>query len=537
LSDPDRDITDAGKPGGGAPMLRVRDLSIAHGSGRTLLEGVDLTLHAGEIVILAGPSGSGKSTLVNLLCGAIDPAGGGWRTSGTVAYGDNLDDLATDRVTVGGVVFQNFALFDDLTVRENLEIAAQHNPAIGDKLRTAIDGLLVDIDRSIPVNAASGGQRQRIAIARTLLGNHPLLFLDEPNSGLDVSASRRLSELIRDLARDIGIPVIVIAHHFRHLLDIADRVVMLDPVAHDLIDVATDSAAIEAELERMEAGEPRPAPVEKDEDASYQDDHAPLAPLPVTGGGRTGGWRFGWGAKFLLGYLWELCFAPSALLFVGLGSIIVGFVTTWFIFMYLPFRDYILPIIHSDALAGVAFAELRVMAPLFAAVLISVRNSALISADVGHKVYSDQIKSMRNLNIPHQIYINLMVLLSSAVAAVFLAAVSVSLTAWVAMETWAYIFPDSSTYQWRDQYFQRLWPPGQPILIGVDWIIVKAVPSVLGAAAISLYFGYRPKSDILDINKAIAQSLIWGLSFVLTWQSILTLVEFKQVSARLEATF
>ena len=122
--------------------------------------------------------------------------------------------------------------------------------------------------------------------------------------------------------------------------------------------------------------------------------------------------------RFFLRYIWELCFAPSALLFVGLGCTIVGFVTTWFIFMYLPFREYLLPIIHSDALAGLAFSELRVLAPLMAAVLISVRNSSLITASIGHKVYSDQIKAMRNLNVPHRLYINTMVMAASGVAAV-----------------------------------------------------------------------------------------------------------------------
>ena len=128
-------------------------------------------------------------------------------------------------------------------------------------------------------------------------------------------------------------------------------------------------------------------------------------------------------------------------------------------------------------------------------------------------------------------------LLSSAVAAVVLTTASVSLTAWVAMVTWAQIFPEGSTYLWRDQYFQRLWPPGELLMVGTDWILIKAIPSIMGASAIALYFGYRPKTDVVDINKAIAESLIWGLSFVLTWQSILTLIEFKQVSARLEATF
>ena len=287
--------------------------------------------------------------------------------------------------------------------------------------------------------------------------------------------------------------MIVVAHHFRHLIDVADRVLILDPNVHDLIEVPLDSAAIEAALERIENTEP---PDHVHLDAPHTDAPAVETQTQASDARRqirttAGSWRLSWAVRFLLGYLWELCFAPSALLFVGLGSVIVGFVATWFIFMYLPFRDYLMPIIHSDALAGLAYSELRVMAPLIAAVLISIRNSALIGADVGHKVYSDQIKSMRNLNVPHRIYINLMVLLSSSVAAIVLAAASVALTAWVAMETWAYIFPESSTYMWRDQYFQRLWPPGQVMLVGTDWILAKTIPSILGASAIALSRHHR----------------------------------------------
>src|SRR3546814_11777835 len=99
-------------------------------------------------------------------------------------------------------------------------------------------------------------------------------------------------------------------------------------------------------------------------------------------------WRLGWALRFFFGYLWELCFAPSALLFVGLGSVIVGFVTTWFIFQYLPFRDLLMPIIHSDALAGLPFRELRVLAPPTTALLTSTSNDALHTAYPGHKSYT-----------------------------------------------------------------------------------------------------------------------------------------------------
>src|SRR3546814_1459366 len=109
------------------------------------------------------------------------------------------------------------------------------------------------------------------------------------------------------------------------------------------------------------------------------------------------------------------------------------------------------------------------------------------------------------------------------VASVVLVLMSECLTGWVAMVTWAYIFPEESTYMWRDQYFQRLWPPGQVLMDGTGWIAAKAVPSIVGAAAISLYFGYRPKSTVVDINQSIEKALIWGLSFVLIWQSVLPL--------------
>lgn len=527
--------TPEGRPSTGTPVVAVENLTIAQPHGRVLLHEANFSLAAGEVVILAGPSGSGKSTLVNLLSGAISAADEGWRIAGHVSYGGTRVDMSRERITLGGVVFQNFALFDELTVGQNLAIAADHNEDVGDALIAAIDGLLKDVDRHVPVNNCSGGQRQRVAIARTLLGNHPVLFLDEPNSGLDVSASKRLAELVRSLSTEIGVPVVIIAHHYRHLIDVADRVLMLDPRRHALVELPADSERLERELESVEA---HPDDTGSDVGELIAPERATAAVAVAAGPMRSSTmWRTAWTLRFLAGYLWELCFSPSALLFVGLGSVIVGFVTTWFIFQYLPFRDLLLPIIHSDALAGVAFAELRVLAPLTTAVLIATRNTALIGADIGHKVYSDQIKAMRNLNVPHDIYLTGAVLTASAVASVVLTLMSECLTGWVAMVTWSYIFPDDSTYLWRDQYFQRLWPPGQWLMDGTDWIAAKAIPSIVGAAAIALYFGYRTKSTVVDINQSIAQALIWGLSFVLIWQSVLTLVEFKFVSARLESTF
>jgi len=525
----------------------VEGLTIEHVNGFRLLENAHLTLHPGEVVILAGPSGCGKSTLLNLLAGTIDPAADGWRLSGTLQFLGHAFDLSRETVTVGGMIFQDFALFNELTVAENLAIAADHNDPVDPAVAQAIDRLLRGVPRDVLIGACSGGQKQRVAIARTLLANHPVLFMDEPNSGLDVAASARLSELVRLLSREAGITVVIIAHHLRELIGAADRVLLLDPRGSTLRELPADGPTVEADLRDLDdqlhhAG----AAKTMEESVVLGGFGGASASAPV--GGRQ--WmrsfrrivrprqvRARWMLAYLYRYLWEHCFAPSGLLFSALGVVIIGFVTTWFIFQYLPFRDLLLPVIHSDTLAGLAFTQERVLAPLVIAVLLITRSVALIGADVGHRVHGNQIKAMRNLNIPYNLYLTTNVLIATGLAATVLVTLAVGATAWVSMSTWMQIFPQDSPHLWRDQYFQRLWPPDVPLMIGIDWIIAKAVPSVLGATMIALYLGYRPKRSATDINTAIAQALIWGMSFVLVWQTALILFEFKAVSARLEATF
>lgn len=527
-----------------AALVAVDDLCIEHVNGFRLLRNVSLSLSPGEVVILTGPSGCGKSTLLNLLAGTIDPAADGWRLSGTLRFMDHAFDLTRETVTVGGVIFQDFALFNELTVAENLAIAADHNDPVSPEVAHAIDHLLTGVPRRVLTGACSGGQKQRVAIARTLLANHPVLFMDEPNSGLDVAASARLGELVRLLSREAGITVVIIAHHLGELLSAADRLLLLDPRTATLRDLPPDGAVVEAELRALDE-DLHHAGAAKTLEESVAVDGPPGAPPGHAPGMmrsfrtlvRPRRMRLRWMLRYLNRYVWEHCFAPSGLLFTALGTFIIGFVTTWFIFQYLPFRDLLLPVIHSDTLAGLAFTQERVLAPLVTAVLLVTRSVALVGADIGYRVQSNQIRAMRNLNIPYNLYLTTNILLATAIAAVVLVTLAIGATAWVSMTTWMQIFPQESPHLWRDLYFQRLWPPDAPLMIGVDWIVAKALPSVVGAIMIALWLGYRPKRSPVDINAAIAQSLIWAMSFVLVWQTALILFEFRAVSARLEATF
>src|SRR5690606_28458650 len=128
-----------------------------------------------------------------------------------------------------GLVFQDNALFDDLSVEENLRIAADHAPT-GARVRDgdAILSLLSDVEPDQAISACSGGQKQRVAIARTLIAGRPVLVLDEPNSGLDIKSSRRLAGLIKSICTERAFPVIIVAHHVDDLLPFADKVLLLD---------------------------------------------------------------------------------------------------------------------------------------------------------------------------------------------------------------------------------------------------------------------------------------------------------------------
>src|SRR5262245_52312213 len=205
--------------------LRVRGLRVALPDGRILIDGVDLEVAAGEVVVLLGGSGAGKSTFARVLFERDELDAAGFEV---VAARLELD---RDQL---GLVPQRGALFDHLDVRGNLELALRHAStapeprpaATGDG--TAPDGAAapddaaawlarVGLDPALaapgtPVTGLSGGQAQRVAVARVLASRRRLLFLDEPSVGLDPHRVRVLARLIREQVQALGISAIVVTH-------------------------------------------------------------------------------------------------------------------------------------------------------------------------------------------------------------------------------------------------------------------------------------------------------------------------------------
>jgi len=207
-------------------VFRVRGLTKVYGSGSAevrALAGVDLDLHAGELVVLLGPSGSGKTTLLNNLGGLDVP------TSGELFYRD-MNLAAADESTLTryrrdsvGFVFQFYNLIPSLTARENValitEIARDPMPA-EDALRLVNLGGRLD---HFPAQL-SGGEQQRVAIARAIAKRPEVLLCDEPTGALDVRTGIVVLEAIEQANRELGTLTIIITHN-AVMADMADRVI------------------------------------------------------------------------------------------------------------------------------------------------------------------------------------------------------------------------------------------------------------------------------------------------------------------------
>lgn len=206
-------------------VLAVKGLRVALPDGRVLIDGVDLSIEPGEVIVLLGGSGAGKSTFARVLFEREELDAAGFEVVSA--------QLDLDRAQLG-LVPQRGALFDHLDVRGNLELALRHadgdtTPKEGEAAewleRVGLDPKLAE--PGTPVTSLSGGQAQRVAVARVLASRRKLLFLDEPSVGLDPHRVRVLARLIREQVKALGISAIVVTHDVALAAGVADKLYLL----------------------------------------------------------------------------------------------------------------------------------------------------------------------------------------------------------------------------------------------------------------------------------------------------------------------
>lgn len=220
------------------PVIRVRDLTMGFGDF-VLMRDLNFDVQRGEVFVILGGSGSGKSTLLKHMIGLYTPQNGHiWVAGADITTADGPEREAILRRV--GVMYQMGALFGSMSLLENVRLPLEVHT---DLPREAMDEIakarlqLVGLGEfaDFMPSEISGGMQKRAAIARAMVLDPEVLFLDEPSAGLDPITSAELDQLILRLARSLGMTIVIVSHELASIFAIADRVIMLDKESKGIV--------------------------------------------------------------------------------------------------------------------------------------------------------------------------------------------------------------------------------------------------------------------------------------------------------------
>ncbi len=518
------------------PAVSIEALTL-HAGAKCILEDARLHVEAGECVLLVGLSGAGKSLTMRLLLGLLHHRTPGFSLSGEVRiFGRPAD--APGRHDAG-IVFQDFGLFDEWNVEENIRFGLDHRPEAPEAPDKLARDLMTEFDlpaAALPAHL-SGGMRQRTALARTLAYDPRLLLFDEPTSGLDPAMAAQVAGRIRATHDAHAKTTLVVTHDLTALRAIADRVILLDPQRREFREVERDR--IEEALEALRETSFAPAAAPPTGDAASPGRRFQTrvsAFLEATGRvveraaltvwALVPRWpRCRWGFRYLL-YDLRLTTLGSALLYVALAGAILGLIVTWFTFSFLPFKPYTEPLLLDRVLGAIGFALFRIMAPGMTALLVAARNGAALAADLGHRSHGRQLEAMRSFGVPPERYLFTNALWAQLLGMPLLLAANYLAARYASLAVFILVHPEQSTHFWA-QEFDRFVLTGGAFPEGMGWIALKMELSALVIAAIAWFQGSSRKDGGRDVAAAVTRTIIWSTLAVLLVQLFVALLEFE----------
>ncbi|MDX1278526.1 ABC transporter ATP-binding protein [Oceanihabitans sediminis] len=211
-------------------MIEVKDLQKSFGDAH-ILKGISTTFENGKTSLIIGQSGSGKTVFLKCLLGLFE------KDSGTITYDGNIyselsDEQKRNLRSEMGMVFQGSALFDSMTIAENVMFplrmfTKQSKSEMQDRVNFVLKRVnLPDAHKKMP-SEASGGMQKRVAIARAIVNNPKYLFCDEPNSGLDPKTAIVIDNLIQEITEEYNITTIINSHDMNSVMEIGEKIVFL----------------------------------------------------------------------------------------------------------------------------------------------------------------------------------------------------------------------------------------------------------------------------------------------------------------------
>jgi len=211
-------------------MIEVKDIKKSFGESE-ILKGITTTFETGKTNLIIGRSGSGKTVMLKTLLGIHTPDEGTISFDGRIYDEMNGDEKRELRTEIG-MVFQGSALFDSMTVEENVAFplkmfSNKRRAEIKERVNQVLERVnLVDANKKFP-SEISGGMQKRVAIARAIVNNPKYLFCDEPNSGLDPETSILIDVLIQEITKEYGMTTVINTHDMNSVLQIGEKIVFL----------------------------------------------------------------------------------------------------------------------------------------------------------------------------------------------------------------------------------------------------------------------------------------------------------------------
>lgn len=527
----------------GVPV-ELRDLTLVAGD-RVLLDRAAARFEPGKVTLIIGPSGAGKSLLLRAIAGLLDRSHAAIEVRGSIRFAQR-ETMHDARQRPVGVVFQQFALFDELSPSQNVKFAHAHQLR-GHRTHengVAPDALLdeLNVPRGVRTSALSGGQQQRLAIARTLTYNPDVILYDEPTSGLDAATAAHVASLIKRTHSSHPKTAIIVTHDYESLTPIADVVYLLDAETRTLrLIEREDWPGLRDRLAPPEIIEREPPPATlrerlsrwwrrmRTEPGAFFETTGrageaavalPLRILPL--------WKSPlWGLRYLAHYL-RLVAGPSAWVYIALTGLIIGFVTTHFIFRYMPYADYTEPLIKEEVLASVGYALYRILIPILATILIAARCGAAVASDVGNKTYGRQIDAMRSFGASPQRYLLTNILYAFFVGAPVLVFVSFAVARLTSLVVFTATYPELGPMFWEQHFHANINVPGQFWYAGTGWVLLKVLCCAIGIALIAYHQGARPKPSNTAVSTAITAAILWSTLYVLVVHFVFAFIEFER---------
>jgi len=513
------------------PCLRFGQLSITLPNGRVLLRDANLEIGGGEFVLLVGGSGSGKTTLLRLIAGLYEPTEGPIPHDGNIGFTRSDGSACHPRV---GLVFQNLALFDELSAEDNVQFALDHGPQGLGATREMARQLLqkLGVPQDTPLSRLSGGERQRVAVARTLAQDPPILLFDEPTTGLDPARARDVAKLLADTHREFGKTVVVVTHDYRPFLPYRPRMVLLDSSRLTLRDIGVDE--LESTLEAQPPHDQESLALDSAGRSFWVENvrrwlEAPgtiVLTILLAAQGMVVGWRQRrWKARYLWHYL-RMTMVGTTAVYVLLSGAMLGFVFTSFSFAQLPFADVTVPLLTEEFLAATGYATYRVVVPLMISVLLAGKCGAAIAADIGTRRLTHQFDALRSFGVEplHYYYGN--IALALLISSPLLTMLAFMANWYAALVAFLLSREEGTLAAFERNFMSTVWPITHVFPVGTAWAAVKVATSGLCIAAIAYVLGARRKDSSPAVGRDVGLTIFWATLAVLALHSVYSFVEF-----------